>query len=467
MKPRIFWRDRFSLITRQLLFEPKTLLELKFDQFLIAIFFFFSLIANFPGTFSPDSLVMYWQADRRVPLTDWHSPLFQEFWRFLSIGGREPRMIFLFQLITFTLALKFFLNLTSRYALKILILLLFLSPATQNILQYIGKDPFLFSFVFLIAFLLYKNKPLLIILYLPLFVLTASIRGNAIFLCIPILYSLATILLKRFGFPVFPVRAAIIRIAVTIILILLFFFSSFFLNKSISERGLNPQNTLLGWDLVGISVNEGQNLVPAEFLKANCSFELLKSQYSSVRSDQLIFFDNSCLRVMLPEDYQKQKELFDSHGLYSKAIPIRYFVSTVIEHPLSYLKHKAEVTKSLFGFRGDYQYLLMDKSSPRAIEIGIDSSSYSNIHSWYYKKVSESRLLRMMLHPLLWLFFFIAATTLPGPNRKTRILLLFSGLSYLCSLVVLLPGTDLRYLFPILALSLSSFALMLESTKNL
>jgi hypothetical protein len=412
-----------------------------------SVFVLLSLLINFPGTFSPDSLVLYWQADRRVPLSDWHSPVLREFWRIISLGGREPWLLFIFQLFTFSMLLYVILSYCHNSKHKIFVLLLFLSPTTQNILQYIGKDPFLVQGIMAIFLLEISRSRHRIKLLVTVGVLIASVRGNAAILLLPVSYEIGRYIYFKYKTGK-PRIANLANFRFSIIPIVIFFFlASIVLNQALAGRGLNPQNTLLAWDLTAISVQKNKLLVPTEFLYKDCDLSKLREQYTPVRSDALFFQSDSCIKIMLPEDYAKQESYLENYGAYSKGIPLRIYFESVLGNFKFFLIHKFNAAKTLLGNENVPQ--LMNESAPRALEIGISDASYSNTHRGFYQAIKGNQLTWIFFHPIFWVLMFCISTLGYGERKEHRRRYFYSGLFYLLSLLVLLPGSDLRYLYPL------------------
>jgi len=417
------------------------------NNVLTSMFVVISLLVNFPGTFSPDSLVMYWQADRRVPLSDWHSPILREYWRIISLGGREPWLLFIFQLFIFSLLLYSILKYCSNTKHKIFVVFLFLLPTTQNILQYIGKDPFLVQGIMATFLLEISRSRHRIKILVALAILIASVRGNAALLLIPVSYEIARFIYLKYNISqprignFFNSKFSLIPI------VIILFLSSIVINQALAGRNLNPQNTLLGWDLAAISVQKDKMLVPTEFLDEGCDLTKLHEQYSPVRSDALFFQDGSCIEIMLPEDYVNQDLYFDKYGAYSKGISLGTYLEAIVTNLKFFLIHKMNAAKSLLGNANVPQ--LMNESSPLAIKIGISADSYSNMHRGYYQAIKDNRITWIFFHPIFLILAFCVATLGYGERKKHRRRYFYSGLVYLLSLLVLLPGSDLRYLYPL------------------
>jgi hypothetical protein len=278
-------------------------------------------------------------------------------------------------------------------------------------------------------------------------VLIASVRGNAAILLLPVSYEIGRYIYFKYKTGK-PRIANLANFRFSIIPIVIFFFlASIVLNQALAGRGLNPQNTLLAWDLTAISVQKNKLLVPTEFLYKDCDLSKLREQYTPVRSDALFFQSDSCIKIMLPEDYAKQESYLENYGAYSKGIPLRIYFESVLGNFKFFLIHKFNAAKTLLGNENVPQ--LMNESAPRALEIGISDASYSNTHRGFYQAIKGNQLTWIFFHPIFWVLMFCISTLGYGERKEHRRRYFYSGLFYLLSLLVLLPGSDLRYLYPL------------------
>ena len=170
------------------------------------------VIVFYPGYMSPDSISHLEQATGVSHLTDWHPPVMTRLWGFLiRVTGHISSML-IFQLMLlvaamFTLSILVYRHTRNRaWALSVYIIVLL--PNIMNIAGVIWKDvQMAFSLtlaVLLIWFIISSKKSLgrvavygIVGLALLLILYAGTLRHNALFAVLPILFVLPSLLIKR------------------------------------------------------------------------------------------------------------------------------------------------------------------------------------------------------------------------------------------------------------------------------
>lgn len=171
------------------------------------------IIVFYPGYMSPDSISHLEQATGVAHLTDWHPPVMTRLWGLLiGVTGHISSML-IFQLVLLVAAMFMLSILVYRHtrnrAWALSVYIIILLPNIVNIAGVIWKDvQMAFSLtlaVLLIWFIITSKKSLgrvamygIIGLALLLILYAGTLRYNALFAVLPILFVLPSLLTKRF-----------------------------------------------------------------------------------------------------------------------------------------------------------------------------------------------------------------------------------------------------------------------------
>jgi hypothetical protein len=432
-------------------------LTYKKDRFVSIFFTVFSgfalLITRFPGVFSPDSIVIVSQGSGLAPKSNWHSPILREIWSVISRNGAHPVWIFLFQALIYAITLYLLLSIQKTLRHKFLVLAIFTNPITFNIVGYVGKD----AWIFLLALLTYtiyfrnKHKSLSLTTFSLIsisIILTSSFRTNAVFIFIPMLWMFSKHYSLMKG-----VSNRLSQFSLCLGLILLTLFISSSMNSIFTGRDLSPQNTLLLWDAVGVGIGSSKVDIPDQFLsRPKCSVEKMKSQYSTRIGDSLFWGEDSCLNIVLPEDYQNQEFLFKETKRFSNAFSYRNWIKLILENPIEYSKHRIAIASNLLGIQNFPTGVFIESSAASSVRINVDPYFRNQLHLNLYRVLNNLQVIQFFFLPVIWFLILLSLKHLTTANFTRW------SLPYSASMVLLSPGTDLRYMYPVWGFVILSFA---------
>lgn len=433
----------------------------------IGIFLFY-LLVNFPGSFNEDSVLVFSQSAQIATMTNWHSPLLVHLWWVLSLGGNDPRLIFISQTALISLIFGKLIGMAPTTWKKIILIMLFLLPQSVIVAGYVSKDTFIAIFT-VISFLDW-NLPKRI-KYLPnviALVLVASLRITNIFLLLPGLIHLSQKIKNSDR------RKTQLRKWTQSLFILISILTfGYLLNIPNSGRHLHPENIVKTWDLTAISLDSNKNLIPQEFQREpKCSLTEMKTQYTTLFSDPLIWNENSCSSLILPERYNDQVTFYNEKGEYSQKISTKYWIDQIISNPKPYLEHRLKIIARMLLIPNSP---IMYPSSPNSSFIGInkDQSLYPGVvlhnifpkYNFAYSVHDIANPGKILMVPGIWLLgvLLLLIRKARRETSKKQIVIFLSMLGYVMTIGFTSPGPEFRYLYPIWYLSIYSFVSL---TKN-
>ena len=418
---------------------------------LLGVLFF--LIVFFPGSYSADTVLLLQQAKGMVPDTNWHTPVLREIWSVLSINGRYPVNIFIFQTAIFAVSIVLYLRVANEKS-KYLVYFAFINPITFNIVGFVSKDTFIFlGIIFLYgAYINLQENSTDEKYFWLIFGITiiASFRINVIIIFIPLLHWITCHLKRNSKLSSFSKARVTLTVLIGVLLI------SNTANWAFSGRELSPQGVISLWDLAGISSRTNTMVIPNEYLN-DCPLEKLKYQYSTRISDQLFWGPESCFSTTLPEEYEEQLKNRREIGSYSTILPISTWLQGIIKYPTEYLRHRLDVGSNLLGIVNPPTGQVLKGLTPSVETVGLNPKFENDFNFVYWEMILNLKLVDFLFLPAVWIFLLMIISSNGKKNQKDvfRISLLF-----VISMVLLTPGTDLRYTYPLWGLIVVSIGLV-------
>jgi hypothetical protein len=422
---------------------------------------------QFPGVYSPDSVLILQQASNLAPNSNWHSPVLRELWQIITLGGVHPVWLFVTQVLVFSYIIYISTKGIKRFSHALIMFFVLLNPVTLNIVSFVSKDSAILLIVLLIYSLYFHqrnvwNKRQIIFITLCM-IFASSLRVNVVILFIPLIVDFFRNHLRN--------ETQCRKLNVTrgsSASVFMIIALSLSLNTLLSGRDLSPQNVVPLWDVTGISVRTGRILIPNDFQASpKCSLEELGSQYSTRIMDPLLWGENACLSTMLPEDYIEQSKKYQKTGEFSSAFPLSQWLKIVVSNPIPYLEHRIAVGANLLGITNPPTGTLLKSSAPSAISVNVDPNFNNYLHNTVYKALEEQKWMGIFFLPIIWLLALVIFLMKVSSHRRKIVLI--STFAFTFGTILISPGTDLRYLYPVFAflvVSVSDYFANVSSSKH-
>lgn len=421
--------------------------------------FLFVALGAFPGTFTPDSVHMVWQGEGAAPTSNWHPPVAVRLWAGITglFGG--PEAIFLIQALLYGIGVWMLTSSVRNLGSQFSIALLLLSPPMAAIPVSVWKD---------------SQLALLLLVLLGLQARCQSLGATRSRVHYPTL--VLSILMVALRFNAFPLAAMGLLLALpppkrqpllrtfSMALVagaLLAATMHLFIGNSIVDLRLSPEDTSQAWDLAAVAVEaRDADLIPEEVRRRPaCTLDELADQYNPVTSDRLIWPEDACFDLTLPEEYQEQAELLEADAQF-REIPLDAWLSRIAKHPFAYLSHRFDVALRGLGILGAPYGAFAIEHAPSAATI-IDTGERGPL----WGQLSSYLLWSLRNLPLIWdpWFYLVATTIFAFRRRHTEagialgILAVGSGLFAAMTLIIA-PATDLRYMYPLIVVGIYSVA---------
>jgi hypothetical protein len=434
---------------------PTTLLGLG----LVALAFAVAAVATAPGIYSPDSLGQLLQAHRGV-YNDGHPPIMAGLWSLLlRATGTAVTLYWVHLGLLFSAFVMFALALR-RADLPAAVLLLLPAACNPAILNFVGvlwKDvglavslAFCFACVALSrAARAGRTSTLLVVLVVSFY--AVGVRHNAAPAVVPLLWLSLLPFFPRPGWWRRTVGIGALAVIGTGLLLVGGRVVSYDLMKA---TRIHFEQAIELYDLAGISVKSGVDVIPEQAKGANFSSQALRAAYSPTSSSSLIFRADPA--VPAPLQLTENPQYFTIfHQAWEHAI---------IHHPWAYLSHRGAVFASLLGSffaTVDYQEAsatfeagvgVLGDPEVKSINVGrtlpgqhVGASLLMAFINW-----AEARTYLLFGWPWLLVLVatFLAAILLrKRPMAEVAIGLSGSGLLYLLPYFFVAPGADFRYLY--------------------
>ncbi|MEB2622147.1 hypothetical protein [Pseudomonas sp. YuFO8] len=184
------------------------------------------------------------------------------------------------------------------------------------------------------------------------------------------------------------------------------------------------------YDLLGISVRSGENLLPT-YIKERINFVDLKGLYTTEGNNQLFYMSSA--GSMLTTDQDNLSEL---NSLWLSAIKA---------HPKLYFAHRLDVFLTLLRWN---KKVASHVALPTMIENGYGFSfERNNISDWLYGQVARNS---WVFYPWIYLCLLLVAMAVVFLIKRNRLVVFFiggSGVTFLFSHFLIVPASDYRYLY--------------------
>jgi hypothetical protein len=320
--------------------EPRRRLAEGAHMLLTALGFLLSAVVYYPGLFTPDSLEQFNQA-RSGAFADWHPPAMAALWRLLDQIHVGPELLFLLHLALFwggVWAMASALRRLGRWwgALFPLIGLL---PFVFNYLGLLWKDVALAAAWTFACGIYFRRRAhgeaLRAIdhaLIWPALLYGALVRANSIFAAAPLaLYLLGGDVLSRRLWP-----QALACVVTPLALIT----ATALCNGVVlhAERE-HPEDSLFLFDLVGVSHNLGQSVVPGPWSAAQAA--RIPSCYGPDKWDHVGM--GACTFVT---------QTLDDRGLWGTPLVYHAWLGALARYPGAYLAHRLGYANQMLRWLG-------------------------------------------------------------------------------------------------------------------
>lgn len=403
----------------------------------------------FPGLMSFDSLQQFRQVENLAPLTNSHPAAMVYMWKLTNCLFHGPSGLYLFHLSTFFLALVVFTFTLWKSLLPRVLTILFvaLNPAVTIHLIHIWKDASLEAAAFLGVALLLSNerravwwKPATALLFLGY---ALGVRWNAISAILPLLvwagWRLSSLWFGQRARKIGVVAGALALVISVVGLVT-------YVNNSNVKSG-PVLGTIALWDMVGVSVRTGQNLIPDHYLlpvvggdgplagtpvtKENV-LDLLRDRYKP-------YLNYTSYEVVSPYQYSTTSELLTEWS------------DVIRQHPGAYLEHRLELLKIMFAIGNKVYYPLhpgIDRNEfGFALNAAADGKSFAML-----ERLAKSGVMAGVIYLVL---AFVCLGVLwrrcrrsrwQGPWAVSGLVICGAGILHWLPLALLATAADYRYL---------------------
>jgi len=387
-----------------------------------------------PGYMSPDSIGQFNQSLANN-YSDHHPPMMSFCWKMFNYIYTGSQVYFLFQLLLLFSSVCIFQTIVKESWLKFAIALL---PFVPNVAAYSGaiwKD-ISFAYAFLLAGMLLTKSNILsqkltlpkIILILLLLIYGVGVKYQAQFV-LPVmgLWLGLTLTDSKLN-----VKAILIGVATTIFVI----FFVFLFNKSLVhvEKEQHAWQMVKLYDLAGISVRVGKNLLP-EFVTSqeNFSMDSVKKLYSPERVDELM------------KDWYPGAPLSRAKDEKERNLLWSTWMSAVVHHPIAYFSHRFSLW-----------FNMVSKSPIKSVN---QLSNFDNVPAktkfvlrhvgdTFFSLIRElSRFVLMLPFVFAYLFWGGYLYKKNSPYGLALLMMNLAGLSLLLALFIFSMAADLRYIY--------------------
>jgi len=408
-------------------------------------------IATAPGLYTVDSLVQLAQARDHVYF-DWNPPIMAGIWSFLIALTGAFSSLFWAQIVLFGGSLMLWAYVFWRIrlwgALAGFVALVW-SPFLLNFAGVVWKDvgmacALLAAFgIVAPAHITGRGKAVAAVLSLPFVVYAAGVRYNALPATLPLLF-----IVFWPSRDMTPLR----RISVSTTGALVAAAAIFGIVNWLSYDYLHaarqfPQQFIYLYDLAGLSVRTGNDLIPPAAKAQDFSMERLAQAYKPYSGDYL-FADPPVLKAIRnAEEIAKVR---------------RIWLHEIAGHPIIYLTHRWNIFRSLLRIGETHSYfILVDRTmTERQLQ---QHGETARPFSWSlrFDSVLDQSIRIVDAHtPLFrgwfWALFlatlgiagpFLTRLSSQKPAAQISLCLSWSGLLYLLPYFFVVPASDFRYLY--------------------
>jgi len=438
-----------------------------------ALVFAVVAIATAPGSYSPDSVGQLLEAQRGV-YSDGHPPIMAGLWSLLLRISGTAETLYWLHLALLSSAFVLFALAFRRSHLRGAIWLLLpvaCSPAILNFIGVLWKDVGLaVSLAFCFACVALSRAAragqlatLLVVLVMSFY--AVGVRHNALPAVLPLLWLSLLPFFPRPGWRRNMGTATFAIIGTG----LLFIGGQLVSYQLLDAKRVHPEQVIELYDLAGISVISGTDVIPDEAKSANFSSEALRAAYSPEYLNPLIFRPDPAISPPL-QGTGNPNYLTIFRQAWEHAI---------INHPWAYLSHRGAIFASLLriGWHTPFYAMVDYRQEAADFEAGVGILGDPALKSIdigrpiFGQRFAASLLMAFVnwaaVHTYLffgWLWLLVLVATLVAaivlrkrPMAEVAIGLSASGLLYLLPYFFAAPSSDFRYLYwSIVAASLST-----------
>jgi hypothetical protein len=429
----------------------------------VVLVFVVVAVATAPGSYSPDSVGQLQQAQQGV-YSDGHPPLMAGLWSvLLRVTGTAESLywlhlgLLLSAFVMFALAF-WYSDLPSAVWL---LLAVACSPAILNFIGVLWKDVGLaVSLAFCFACVALSRAArtgqittLLVVLVVSLY--AVGVRYNGAPALLPLFWLLLLPFFRRSGWRR-SVGIATLAILGTGLLLVGGQLVSY---QLLDAKRIYPEQVIELYDLAGISVISGTDVIPAEAKSANFSSEALRAAYSPEYLNSLIFRSDPAI----------SPPLLGTGNPQFLTIFRQAWEHAIINHPWAYLSHRGAIFASLLriGWHTPFYPIVDYRQEAADFEADVNLLGDPALKSIdigrpiFGQRVAASLLMAFInwtaMHTYLffgwpWLLVlvgtFVTAIVLrKRPMAEVAIGLSASGLLYLVPYFFAAPSSDFRYLY--------------------
>lgn len=411
---------------------------------IVAIGFFISLAAFFPGFMSADSLAQY-SSSKTLIFNDWHPPIMSWLWSIFNLLFDGPEGLLIFNLLLFWAALYIWHEHFRDRKYAWLILLIGFLPWIINFSGVLWKDVGMaFSLLLLSGIGISKVSPGRIFSLLVVLFYAINLRYNALFSALPLL-----ILITANWFP----RLSTIKLLMLPAgaLILTVIGGGFFNNYVLDSIKTKPSNYMLVDDLAYLSLTAKKSLIPG------VAFEDIQNCSTYEIGDNELVGKVFCL--------QNHESYITSKPLNTELKTI--WTTEVIKQPFEYIGYRLAAFSYLLRSPDDEPYYIWHPGIDKN-QMGITQKK-NGLTVLVDKLVhGTAQALPFIFKPYWWLWIsslLLLTTFATKQNASTRTIqaLLVSSLLYILSYIPITPMADFRYIYwSVIATTLAGILLIID-----
>lgn len=404
-----------------------------------------SITAFYPGFMSFDSALAFWLAlnNQGFEMTPQIMPLI---WRaLLPMTPNSGGALFVLNNLCYWLALFIFaIALFHSPIARFLILLIcgLLSPCLL-IMAHLWTDAMLISGLSLASAFIFmsmiRQQARWLLIAIPLLIYSGLTRSNALTALLPI-YTLTAYLLVKFLFSHQKIQRAPVQFFATMSITCCLLLLNFGINKILEHRFITIKMSSWAvvalWDLVAISIETNQMLLPEFTHPATTTVDALRNHFREDANTTIyrVVYDNGN-----PRPYTIEQRRAINHA----------WINAIAKHPAIYLQHRWRLTQYLFGrYRNKdsqtfapimYSY----KDNPKLVLT--DTKIQKTAIAWYEKVVRY-----WWFTPVAYIFVSIFLLISLWQHRRNptglfAMTIVISGLCYIAPLPLVAPSAELRY----------------------
>ena len=402
----------------------------------------------YPGAMSGDSVDQWRQVNTPDQIGNWFPPTMVYLWMLLNRITYGPQGMLIFHFTIYYLSIYIFgkVMIHQLHNRLFYIFSIGLFPPIFFLTGVIWKDTSLLIGVSMsIALLLLfekNNNKLALICSILFFIYGISARHNGLVCAIPYSCYLIFLLKKNYGYRPHYYYASIL------FFVFCFSVTNIFLsNYKIKDvwKTYNFENAVFLWDLWGMSLEIGENIVPLYVFNENSQdLELgtLKKYYFN-ESNSIIYLMQFLTAKRFKKDFPNAQFKKD-------------FLKAIVKNPLAYLKVRGRLTVFMLGYKLPIDPFLF--TLPK-FDQNHYLYSYSRGLKFDHPELVDStaRLAKFLFHntPLwrVWLYIvlgifqviFLILFKPNVPEKRGLLLILSIGLIYWLPYPVISPATDFRF----------------------